>query len=121
MKRFIVALLPASSLLGVTTVSLHAAELEIVNTSTKSIFELYVAPVGGGKGKWGPDRLIAQKPDGIAPGRAHTVAALASGAYDLRLIDSEDRTCEIFALEIDKTHRLDLTEAKLDECAQESH
>ena len=109
-----------AGMLLVPAVPAAAAELEIVNASGTAILHLQVAPVGTGKGKWGPDRL-ADQGGPLAPGARHVVRDLRPGAYDLRLSDAEDRDCEIYRRPIDGTTRLELTDAMLEDCSQESH
>jgi hypothetical protein len=109
-----------AGLLLVLAVPAPAAELEIFNASGTAILHLQVAPVGTGKGKWGPDRL-ADQGSPIAPGSSHVVRDLRPGAYDLRLSDAEDRDCEIYRRPINGTTRLELTDAMLADCSQESH
>jgi hypothetical protein len=92
---------------------LAAAELEIVNSSGKPIHELYVA--ASGQRSWGADRLREKQV--IARGETHTIADLAPGTYQLRLVDADGSECEIGAVDIATNYRLDLTSRKLRECA----
>jgi hypothetical protein len=109
-----------AGLLLVPAVPALAAELEIFNNSRTAILHLQVALVGTGKGKWGPDRL-ADQGGPIAPGARHVVRDLRPGDYDLRLSDAQDRDCEIYRRPIEGTTRLELTDAMLEDCGQESH
>ena len=97
--------------------SVAAAELEIVNGSTKAIQHLYLAREG--QRRWGADRLDGQ--DAIAPGATRIVAGIDPAVYDARLSDDADRECELFAVVIRTTRRLELTDAVLAECTRESH
>jgi hypothetical protein len=94
-----------------------AADLEIVNASSKAIQHVYLAREG--QRKWGPDRLDGQ--DAIAPGATRVVAGIDPSVYDARLSDDADRECHIFAVPIMTAHRLELTDAVLDKCTEESH
>jgi hypothetical protein len=103
--------------LGLLLETATAAELEIVNSSTKAIQHLYLARKG--QRKWGPDRLDGQ--EAIAPGMSRTVAGIDPTAYDLRLSDDAERDCEIYSVAIRATRRIELTDATLEECTRESH
>jgi hypothetical protein len=103
--------------LGVSLEAAAAAELEIVNSSSVAIQHLFLARKG--QRKWGADRLDGQ--DAIAPGATRIVPGIDRDAYDLRLSDDADRECQIYSVAIARTHRLELTDATLDECTRESH
>jgi|HubBroStandDraft_6_1064221.scaffolds.fasta_scaffold1328840_2 hypothetical protein len=94
-----------------------AAELEIVNDSTKAIEHVYLARKS--QRKWGPDRLDGQ--EAVAPGATRVVAGIDPAAYDVRLSDDADRECELYSVAITSTHRLELTDAVLEQCTRESH
>jgi len=94
-----------------------AAELEIVNASGKAINHVVLARKG--QRKWGPARLAGQ--DAIVAGSSRVINEIDPAVYDLRLSDEDDRSCEIYTVAITRTKRLELTDAKLDECTRESH
>ena len=94
-----------------------AAELEIVNGSTKAIEHVYLARKN--QRKWGPDRLDGQ--EAIAPGATRVVAGIDPTAYDVRLSDDADRDCELYSMVITTARRLELTDAMLEQCTRGSH
>jgi hypothetical protein len=103
--------------LGWSLESAGAAELEIVNGSTKAIAHVHLARKN--QRKWGPDRLDGE--DAIAPGTTRVVAGIDPTAYDVRLSDDADRECELYSVAITTTRRLELTNAMLEQCTRESH
>jgi hypothetical protein len=103
--------------LGLSLEPAAAAELEIVNGSTKAIQHVYFARKN--QRKWGPDRLDGQ--EAIAPDTSRTIADIAPTAYDLRLSDDADRDCELYSVVITASRRLEITDKVLDECTRESH
>jgi hypothetical protein len=70
-----------------------SAELQIVNSSGKTIHELYLA--ASGERTWGADRLREKRPSVIARGETHTVADVAPGSYQLMLVDADGSECQI--------------------------
>lgn len=97
----------------------QTAELAIVNGSSKAINRVQLASIKGGK--WGPDRLGTQKPEGIAPGEEWTIVDIAAGSYDVKLVDSDDRDCAIYKVSITTTRTIQLTNAVLEQCTKEIH
>jgi hypothetical protein len=91
-----------------------AAELEIVNSSLKAINHLYVVPVGATD--WGPDLLREGQAGVIAPGDRRKIVDLAPATYDLRLIDEDGSECEIEAVEVTTTLKVQLTDTQLADC-----
>src|SRR5262245_20619650 len=91
-----------------------AAELQIVNSSGKSIHELYLAAAG--ERSWGIDRLRGKQPNMIALGGTHTLTDVAPGNYQLMLVDADGSECQIDFLDITSTYRIDLTSRRLREC-----
>jgi hypothetical protein len=93
----------------------HAAEIDIVNASLKAIQHLYIAPAG--EKDWGRDLLAGETVSTIAPGDHRVIADLKPATYDLRLIDEEGAECEIEAIEVDHTVKVELGDTQLAECA----
>lgn len=92
-----------------------AAELDIVNSSLKGIQHLYIAP--SGDKDWGRDLLAGDTASAIAPGDHRIITNLAPATYDLRLIDDDGAECEIEAIEVDNTVKVELGDTQLAECA----
>jgi hypothetical protein len=115
----VLCLLSITLLLGMATEVAAAAELEIVNSPTKAIRHVHLAWVG--KRKWSDDWLGEPNAGTIAPGRRYVLTGLKSTIYDLRLVDEDDRECEIYRKEIFGAAKLELTNALLEECTRESH
>jgi ParE toxin of type II toxin-antitoxin system, parDE len=103
---------PALLVVAVSIERAAAAELEIVNGTTKAIERVYLARKN--QRKWGPDRLDGQ--EAIAPGATRVVAGIDPTAYDVRLSDDADCDCELYSVVITTTRRLELTDAVLEEC-----
>ena len=93
----------------------NAANLEIINSSLKAINHLYVAPVGARD--WGRDLLRDQQPGVIASGNRRIITDLAPATYDLRLIDEDGSECEIEAIEVETTIKVELGDTQLAENA----
>jgi hypothetical protein len=92
----------------------HAAELQIVNSSGKTIHELYLA--SSGQRTWGADRLREKQPSVIARGETHTIVNVGPGTYQLMLVDADGSECQIDFVEITTDYRIDLTSRRLREC-----
>jgi hypothetical protein len=99
---------------GLWACAADAAELVLVNNSLKAIRQLYVVPAGGKD--WGPDLLGLQPPSVIAPGDRRTITELAPAIYDLRLIDEDGSECEITAIEVETSIKVELTDTQLADC-----
>jgi hypothetical protein len=91
-----------------------AAELQIVNSSGKTIHEVYLAGVG--ERSWGPDRLRQKQPNVITRGETYALLDLAPGSYQLMLVDADGSECQIDVVQVTNVHRLDLTTRRLREC-----
>ena len=94
--------------------SANAAELQIVNTSGKAIHEFYLAT--SGDRSWGPDRLRQKRPSMIALGETYTIANVAPGSYQIRLVDADGSECQIDFVDLRTDYRIDLTSRRLREC-----
>jgi hypothetical protein len=93
--------------------SILAAELQVVNSSGKPIYELYLAPAG--QRSWGDDRLRRKQPSLIAGGESYTLADVAPGSYQLMMV-VDGSECQIDFVDISASYRIDLTPRRLREC-----
>ena len=93
--------------------SVVAAELQIVNSSGKPIYELYLAPTG--QRSWGDDRLRRKQSNLIAGGESYTLADVAPGSYQLMMV-VDGSECQIDFVDISAAYRIDLTRDRLREC-----
>lgn len=92
-----------------------AAELEIVNSSARTIEQLFVVPAGGRQ--MGPNLLRERQPRLFGRGQNHLVADLAPGAYDLHLEDVHGAECKIPKVAVTTTARVVLTDAVMTRCS----
>ena len=92
---------------------LCAAELQIVNSSGKPIEELYL--VTAGARSWGPDLLRRKQPNVIARGETYTLSEVPAGSYQLMMV-VDGSECQIDAVDIASSLRIDLTPRRLREC-----
>jgi hypothetical protein len=90
-----------------------AAELQIVNSSGRPIYELYLVAVGARS--WGPDLLRRKQPSLIARNETYTLEGVPPGSYQLMMV-VDGSECQIDPLNIADTLRVDLTPARLREC-----
>jgi hypothetical protein len=93
--------------------SLAAAEFQIVNSSGKPIYELYL--VTAGARSWGSDLLRQKQPSVIARGETYTLGDVPPGSYQLMMV-VDGSECSIDPLDIATSHRIDLTPGRLREC-----
>lgn len=84
MKR---AILIGAALLAVSTPA-FAAGIQVINKSKVDIDHLYISAPG--KQTWGPDLLTGSPSAVLDAGKTYTVANLAAGTYDLKLVDDDD-------------------------------
>jgi hypothetical protein len=92
---------------------LAAGELQIVNSSGKPIHELYL--VTAGARSWGPDLLRQKQPSVIARGETYTLSEVPAGSYQLMMV-VDGSECQIDAVDIASSLRIDLTPRRLREC-----
>jgi hypothetical protein len=92
---------------------LTAAELQIVNSSGKPIHELYL--VIAGARSWGPDLLRQKQPSVIARGETYTLGDVSAGSYQLMMV-VDGSECQIDAVDLASSLRIDLTPRRLREC-----
>ena len=99
--------------MAISPTSLAAGELQIVNSSGKPIHELYL--VTAGARSWGPDLLRRKQPNMIARGETYTLEGVPPGSYQLMMV-VDGSECQIDAVDIASTLRIDLTARRLREC-----
>ena len=103
----------ALAVAGTAPADVAAAELQIVNSSGKPIYELYLAPTG--QRSWGDDRL-RRKPSGSIAGReSYALADVSPGSYQLMMV-VDGSECQIDFLDVAADVRIDLTPDRLREC-----
>jgi hypothetical protein len=91
-----------------------AGELQIVNSSGKPIYELYLVPTG--ERSWGPDYLRRKQPSVIARGETYTLADIPPGTYQLMMV-VDGSECQIDPVVIASEFRVDLTPPLLRRCS----
>jgi hypothetical protein len=106
---------PLVALLSGMTIAWAAdREFQIVNSSGKTIFHLYLAPAD--TGNWGQDQLGEDEEDALEPGAWIKIRDVEPGIYDFRIVHADETSCIIrrVALELDKT--VTMTNQLLESC-----
>ncbi len=68
-----------------------AADLVIINNTQTSIRHLQLSPVA--LNRWGPDYLGRRRNDALDTGESLTLAGVAPGRYDIKLVDDRASHC----------------------------
>ena len=76
---------------GLAASSVSAADLVIVNNTQTSIRDLHLSPVS--LGRWGPDYLARRRNDTLETGESLTLAGVAPGRYDIKLVNDRATHC----------------------------
>ena len=102
-------------LTGLVTIpsAVAAGDLQIVNSSGKPIYELYV--VTAGQRSWGPDHLRRKQPSVIPHGQSHTLTEVPPGTYQVMMV-VDGSECQIDSVVIASEYRIDLTPQLLRRC-----
>jgi hypothetical protein len=95
-----------------------ADRMQFWNLTETKITKLYLAPAG--TTKWGPDQCANDADGSVDPDERLKLTGLTAGHYDVKLADSNGRTCIVkdVTLQTGTAYAFSISESDLKDCSK---
>ncbi len=100
-----------ATLLFVSTQSVFALDLKLVNKTDRDLHQLFVGPAGSEE--WGPDQLGE---DVVENGATFTLTEIPKGKYDVLFVDEHGDKCDVRDVDFSSSEEFVMTKSIIKGC-----